>query len=176
MHPSKEERPVSEKIIVLVSDRGDSKHGEVSVLDDPEKAERLLATLLGGGLGAGGVPVFSGGGGGGGGGQPPARGGGGGGGEGAGAGRGESRTPGGSRRRDERGRGGGRRRGDGGASQVLVPVPQCLAFSGLQPPDELLHDPRYLIAVPVGPRLHVCLRVLGHPVGDAEAEVGGDKE
>src|SRR3970040_670178 len=45
MHPSKEEKPVSEKIIVLVSDRGDSKHGEVSVLDDPQKAERLLETL-----------------------------------------------------------------------------------------------------------------------------------
>src|SRR3989304_2554666 len=55
MHPSKEERPVSEKVIVLVSDRGDSTHGEVSVLDDPQKAERLRQALLGGGGWAGGA-------------------------------------------------------------------------------------------------------------------------
>jgi hypothetical protein len=60
MHPSKEERPVSEKIIVLVSDRGDSKHGEVSVLDDPEKAERLVETLLEAGFEPERIRVFSG--------------------------------------------------------------------------------------------------------------------
>src|SRR3989338_11663143 len=60
MHPSKEERPVSEKIIVLVSDRGDSKHGEVSVLDDPQKAERLVETLLEAGFEPGRIHVFAG--------------------------------------------------------------------------------------------------------------------
>lgn len=37
---------MTEKIIVLVSDKGDSKHGEISVLDDPHKAEKLVETLL----------------------------------------------------------------------------------------------------------------------------------
>src|SRR3989304_10636902 len=60
MHPSKEERPVSEKIIVLVSDRGDSKHGEVSVLDDPQKAERLVETLLEAGFEPERIRVFTG--------------------------------------------------------------------------------------------------------------------
>ena len=60
MHPSKEEKPVSEKIIVLVSDRGDSKHGEVSVLDDPQKAERLVETLLEAGFEPDRIRVFSG--------------------------------------------------------------------------------------------------------------------
>src|SRR3990172_4600352 len=58
--PSKEERPVSEKIIVLVSDRGDSKHGEVSVLDDPQKAERLVETLLEAGFEPERIRVFAG--------------------------------------------------------------------------------------------------------------------
>ena len=60
MHPSKEEKPVSEKIIVLVSDRGDSKHGEVSVLDDPQKAERLVETLLEAGFEPERIRVFTG--------------------------------------------------------------------------------------------------------------------
>jgi len=51
---------VSEKIIVLVSDRGDSKHGEVSVLDDPQKAERLVETLLEAGFESERIRVFSG--------------------------------------------------------------------------------------------------------------------
>jgi len=51
---------VSEKIIVLVSDRGDSKHGEVSVLDDPQKAERLVETLLEAGFEPERIRVFSG--------------------------------------------------------------------------------------------------------------------
>lgn len=34
------------KIIVLVSDRDDPKHGEITVMDDPKKAERLVETLL----------------------------------------------------------------------------------------------------------------------------------
>jgi len=51
---------VSEKIIVLVSDRGDSKHGEVSVLDDPQKAERLVETLLEAGFEPERIRVFTG--------------------------------------------------------------------------------------------------------------------
>jgi len=51
---------VSEKIIVLVSDRGDSKHGEVSVLDDPQKAERLVETLLEAGFEPERIKVFAG--------------------------------------------------------------------------------------------------------------------
>jgi len=34
------------KIILLATDRGDEKHGEISVLDNPEKAQRLIETLL----------------------------------------------------------------------------------------------------------------------------------
>jgi hypothetical protein len=37
---------VSDKIIVLVGDRGDSNHGEISIMDDPRKAEKLVETLL----------------------------------------------------------------------------------------------------------------------------------
>ncbi|HEU4759948.1 MAG TPA: hypothetical protein VFT91_08215 [Dehalococcoidia bacterium] len=37
---------MSTRIIVLVTDRDDPKHGEVTVLDDPRKAERLVETLL----------------------------------------------------------------------------------------------------------------------------------
>ena len=51
---------MSEKIIVLVSDRGDSKHGEVSVLDDPQKAERLVETLLEAGFEPERIHVFAG--------------------------------------------------------------------------------------------------------------------
>lgn len=51
---------VSEKIIVLVSDRGDSKHGEISVMDDPHKAEKLVETLLEAGFEQERIHVFSG--------------------------------------------------------------------------------------------------------------------
>ena len=51
---------MSEKIIVLVSDRGDSTHGEVSVLDDPQKAERLVETLLEAGFEPERIRVFAG--------------------------------------------------------------------------------------------------------------------
>ena len=50
----------NEKIIVLVSDRGDSKHGEISVLDDPRKAERLVETLLEAGFAEDRIRVFTG--------------------------------------------------------------------------------------------------------------------
>lgn len=37
---------MANQIIILVTDRGDPKHGEITVLDDAEKAERLVETLL----------------------------------------------------------------------------------------------------------------------------------
>lgn len=49
-----------EKIIVLVSDRDDSKHGEISVLDDPRKAEKLVETLLEAGFEQQRIRVFTG--------------------------------------------------------------------------------------------------------------------
>jgi hypothetical protein len=51
---------VSEKIIVLVSDRGDSKHGEISIVDDPHKAEKLVETLLEAGFEQDRIHVFAG--------------------------------------------------------------------------------------------------------------------
>jgi hypothetical protein len=57
----KEARPVtSEKIIVLVCDREDSKHGEITILDDPQKAERLVETLLEAGFEEDRIRVFAG--------------------------------------------------------------------------------------------------------------------
>lgn len=49
-----------EKIIVLVSDKDDSKHGEISVLDDPQHAERLVETLLEAGFEQERIRVFTG--------------------------------------------------------------------------------------------------------------------
>lgn len=51
---------MSEKIIVLVTDRGDSNHGEISVLDEPRKAERLVETLLEAGFEQERIRVFAG--------------------------------------------------------------------------------------------------------------------
>ena len=51
---------MSEKIIVLVSDRGDSKHGEISVVDEPRKAEKLVETLLEAGFEQERIHVFAG--------------------------------------------------------------------------------------------------------------------
>jgi hypothetical protein len=56
----KEVRPVNEKIIVLVSDRGDSRHGEISMVDDPQKAEKLVETLLEAGFERERIHVFAG--------------------------------------------------------------------------------------------------------------------
>src|SRR3972149_7975861 len=55
-----EAKSMSEKIIVLVTDRGDSKHGESSILDEPRKAERLVETLLEAGFEADRIKVFTG--------------------------------------------------------------------------------------------------------------------
>lgn len=51
---------MNEKIIVLVSDRGDSKHGEISVVDEPRKAEKLVETLLEAGFEENRIHVFAG--------------------------------------------------------------------------------------------------------------------
>ncbi len=51
---------MSENIIVLVTDRGDSKHGEISVVDDPGKAEKLVETLLEAGFEQERIHVFAG--------------------------------------------------------------------------------------------------------------------
>ena len=51
---------MNETIIVLVSDKDDSKHGEISILDDPQKAERLVETLLEAGFDERRIRVFNG--------------------------------------------------------------------------------------------------------------------
>ncbi|MCH7522638.1 MAG: hypothetical protein IH920_02540 [Chloroflexi bacterium] len=51
---------MDETIIVLVSDKDDSKHGEISILDDPQKAERLVETLLEAGFDERRIRVFNG--------------------------------------------------------------------------------------------------------------------
>lgn len=51
---------MSDKIIVLVSDRGDGNHGEISVLDDAHEAEQLMETLLEAGFEQERIQVFSG--------------------------------------------------------------------------------------------------------------------
>lgn len=48
------------KVIVLVCDRDDPKHGEISVLEDTHKAERLVETLLEAGFEQERIRVFSG--------------------------------------------------------------------------------------------------------------------
>ena len=51
---------MDETIIVLVSDKDDSKHAEISILDDPKKAERLVETLLEAGFDESRIRVFNG--------------------------------------------------------------------------------------------------------------------
>ena len=51
---------MGEKIIVLVSDRGDRKHGEISIVDDLRKAEKLVETLLEAGFEEERIHVFTG--------------------------------------------------------------------------------------------------------------------
>lgn len=51
---------MSETFIVMVVDREDSKHGEISVLEDAEKAERLVETLLEAGFEPSRIRVFTG--------------------------------------------------------------------------------------------------------------------
>ncbi len=51
---------MADQIIILVSDRGDEKHGEITVLDDSAKAERLVETLLEAGFEQERIRVFHG--------------------------------------------------------------------------------------------------------------------
>ncbi len=46
------------KAIVLVADRDDAKHGEITVVDDLRKAERLVETLLEAGFNQERIQVF----------------------------------------------------------------------------------------------------------------------
>jgi len=48
------------RIIVLVADRDDPKHGEITVLEDRHKAERLVETLLEAGFEQERIRVFAG--------------------------------------------------------------------------------------------------------------------
>lgn len=49
------------KVIVLVTDRDDAKHGEISIIDSMGKAERLVETLMEAGFERERIRVFSGG-------------------------------------------------------------------------------------------------------------------
>ena len=49
------------KIIVLVADRDDERHGEITVLTDARKAERLIETLIEAGFEQERIRIFSGG-------------------------------------------------------------------------------------------------------------------
>lgn len=49
------------KVIVLVADKDDEKHGEISIVDDMKKAERLVETLIEAGFERERLRVFSGG-------------------------------------------------------------------------------------------------------------------
>jgi hypothetical protein len=48
------------RVIVLVVDRDDEKHGEIQVLDDARKAERLIEGLLEAGFEAERIKTFAG--------------------------------------------------------------------------------------------------------------------
>jgi ribosomal protein L12E/L44/L45/RPP1/RPP2 len=48
------------KVIVLIADRGDPKHGEIAIVDDTADAERLIETLIEAGFDGEQVRVFSG--------------------------------------------------------------------------------------------------------------------
>ena len=51
---------MADRIIVLVSERDDEKHGEISVLESPDKAARLVETLLEAGFEEQRIRVFTG--------------------------------------------------------------------------------------------------------------------
>ena len=48
------------KVIILVTDRGDDRHGEISVIDDPKKAARLIETIIEAGFEQERIRVFTG--------------------------------------------------------------------------------------------------------------------
>ena len=51
---------MSNSVIVVVADLDDPKHGEVSVLDSPQKASRMVETLLESGFAQERIRIFSG--------------------------------------------------------------------------------------------------------------------
>lgn len=51
---------IGTKVVVLISDRDDPKHGEISVVESARKAERLVETLLEAGFERERIRVFSG--------------------------------------------------------------------------------------------------------------------
>ncbi len=51
---------MADRIIVLVTERDDEKHGEISVLESPDKAARLVETLLEAGFEEQRIRVFTG--------------------------------------------------------------------------------------------------------------------
>ena len=52
---------MSESVMVIVADLDDAKHGEINVVESPQKAARLVETLLEAGFDQGRIRVFSGG-------------------------------------------------------------------------------------------------------------------
>lgn len=52
---------MADQVIILVTDRGDPKHGEITVLEDASKAARLVETLLEAGFEQERIRVFHGG-------------------------------------------------------------------------------------------------------------------
>ena len=52
---------MSETVMVIVADLDDVKHGEINVVESPQKAARLVETLLEAGFDQGRIRVFSGG-------------------------------------------------------------------------------------------------------------------
>ncbi len=51
---------MSDRIIVMVSDLDDAKHGEISVMEGPHRAARLVETLLEAGFDQARIRVFTG--------------------------------------------------------------------------------------------------------------------
>jgi hypothetical protein len=54
------DQQISTKVILLVSDPEDPKHGELKLFDDPEKVERVVETLLEAGFEQERIRVFTG--------------------------------------------------------------------------------------------------------------------
>jgi hypothetical protein len=52
---------MSESVMVIVADLDDAKHGEINVVESPQKAARLVETMLEAGFDQGRIRVFSGG-------------------------------------------------------------------------------------------------------------------
>ncbi len=51
---------MSNRVIVMVYDQDDAKHGEISVMENPQKAARLVETLLEAGFSQDRIRIFTG--------------------------------------------------------------------------------------------------------------------